>query len=106
LEKKGIILGYRLFFKSVEHKPFLILLSFKNYSTEKEKKLIAYVARKDSITQTLRMFGIWNLFLHIRIEDIEKLQNLIIEIRDKFDIIDNYELIPVFEDISIDLLPV
>ena len=105
MERKNIILGYRMFIKSEDQKPFVILLSFRNYSREAEKKLIAYLARANSVTQTLRLFGTWNLFIHARIEDNERLQNLIIELRDKFDIIDNCEIIPIFEDISIDLMP-
>ncbi|MEA3378295.1 MAG: Lrp/AsnC family transcriptional regulator [Nanoarchaeota archaeon] len=106
LEKKKIILGYRLFIKSSKYKPFIVLFSFKDYSRETEKKLVAYLSKDKNVTQTLRLFGLWNLFIQIRIEDYEKLQNLIIRLRDKFCIIGGYEIIPVFEDISINLLPI
>lgn len=106
LEKDRVILGYRAYLKAVKEKPFIVLFSFKNYSRKTERSLIAYLARKNNVTQTLRMFGVWALYLHVRIEDNEKLQNLIIDLRDRFDIIDDYEIIPVFEDISINLLPV
>ncbi|MBI5881202.1 Lrp/AsnC family transcriptional regulator [archaeon] len=105
LEQKKVILGYRMFLKSEQQKPFVVLLSFKDYSRKSEKLLLSYLAENDNITQTVRLFGIWDLFLHIRIEDNERLQQLIIDLRDKFSIIDNYEIIPVFEDISINLLP-
>ena len=72
----------------------------------REKGLLSFFARENHITQVARLFGIWNLFLHIRIEDHEKLQNLIIQLRGKFDIIDNYEIIPIFEDVAINLMPV
>ena len=106
LEKRNVILGYRTFLKQMKEKPFLLLFSFKDYSRKIEKDLISYLARRDEITQTLRLFGIWNLYIHVRMEDNEKLQNLIIKLRDKFDIIDDYEIMPIFEDISINLLPV
>lgn len=105
LEKNKIIVGYRIFIKSEQYRPFMVLLSFKSYTRDKEKTLLSFLGTEDHITQTVRMFGIWNLLLHIRIEDPEKLQNLIIELRDKFDIIDNYEIIPVFEDVAINLMP-
>ncbi|MFH1308099.1 MAG: Lrp/AsnC family transcriptional regulator [archaeon] len=105
LEKNKIILGYRLFIKSQEKKPFIILFSFKDYSKKEEKNLISYLSRTDSTTQLIRLFGSWNLFIHARIEDNEKLQKLIIDLRDKFEIIDNFEIIPVFEDIAINLFP-
>lgn len=105
LEKEKIILGYRMFISPQEKKPFILLLSFKEYSRMKEQQLVKALASYDSTTQILRLFGIWNLFMHLRIEDYEKLQNLVIELRDKYDIIDNFEIIPVFKDISINLLP-
>lgn len=105
MEKNKVILGYRMFVKSKDYKPFIVLFSFKNYSRATEKKLLSYLKQNDNITQVVRLFGLWNLFIHVRIEDNEKLQNLIIVLRDKYDIIDNYEIIPVFEDVSINLLP-
>jgi DNA-binding Lrp family transcriptional regulator len=106
LEQKKVILGYRMFIRSEEKLPFIVLLSFKDYSRSAEKTLLSYLAANDSVTQTVKLFGIWDLFLHIRIEDNEKLQELLIELRDRFSIIDDYEIIPVFEDISINLMPV
>ena len=97
LKKNKIILGYRIFIRSVEEKPLVILLSFKNYSLGQEKQLINYLRTKKEITQSLRLFGIWNMFIHVREKDIENVQRLLIELRDKFDIIDDYEIIPVFE---------
>ncbi len=105
LEKKRIILGYRMFLRCPEQKPFIILFSFRDYSKKEEKRLISYLGMENKITQTLRLFGVWNIFIHIRMEDNELLQNFIIKLRSKFSIIDNYEIIPVFEEISINLFP-
>ncbi len=106
MEKKKIILGYRMFIKSEEYKPFVVVFSFKDYSKSDEKRLLSYLARNDNVSQVIRLFGLWNMFVHVRISDNEKLQKLIIELRDKFNIISDYEIIPVFEDISINLFPV
>lgn len=106
LEKKNIILGYRMFMKLEEKKPFALLLSFRNYSRKAEQELINYLRNSEETTQTVRLFGIWNLFIHVRAKDNEQVQRLLIELRDKFDIIDNYEIIPIFEDISINLMPI
>lgn len=105
LEKNKVILGYRPYIKSEKEKPYIVLLSFKDYSRESEKSLTSYLGSRKEITQLARLFGVWNLFIHVRIEDNEKLQQLIVELRDKFDIIDDYEIIPVFEDIAINLMP-
>jgi len=109
LEEKRVILGYRMFLRSIEEvqqRAYIVLFSFKNYRKNIEQDLLGYVQRLDSVTQTIRLFGIWNLFIHVRVENNEKLQNIVIEIRDKFEIIDEYEIIPVFEDIAINLMPV
>ena len=105
LEKERVILGYRLFMKSEENQPFILLLSFKDYNRDKEKDLICYLARREEVTQSLRMFGTWNLFLHIRTRDNEKLQSFIAELRGRFDLVNDYEIIPIFEDIAINLMP-
>lgn len=105
LEKKKIILGYRMFVKTEDVKPYIILFSYKDYSKEQERKLLDHLGRKSHTTQTIRMFGLWNLFIHIREKGNENIQNLIIDLRDKFGIIDDYEIIPIFEDIQINLFP-
>ncbi len=105
MKTERIILGSRLFLKSEEKKPFIILFSFRNYSKDEEKKLLGYLAELESVTQVVRMFGLWNLFVHVRLDSDEQLQNLVADIRNQFDIIETFELIPVFSDIAINLLP-
>jgi DNA-binding Lrp family transcriptional regulator len=63
------------------------------------------LASSKESTQVVRLFGIWNLFIHLRSENNEEVQKILIDLRDKFEIIDNYEIIPIFEDISINLMP-
>ena len=43
--------------------------------------------------------------LHIRTKNNSELQNLIIDLKNKYPIIGNYEIIPIFSDISIDNFP-
>jgi len=106
LEENNVILGYRSFIMPFKKERFIVLFSLKDYSRDKERKLFAYFEEHSKINQSIRMFGPWNIFLHMNSKNYEELQNIIIEIRDKFDIIDNFEIIPVFEDISINLMPV
>ena len=105
LEEKNVILGYRMFISSQEQRPFVLLFSYKEYSRQKEKRLISYLQEERHVTQLIRLYGTWNLFVHLRMENDEKLQQLLVELRDGFDIIDTYEIIPIFEDIAINLLP-
>jgi len=105
LEKKNIILGYRLFMMSEELQPYIVLISYNNYSKKEESKLIEYTINHKNVTQTIRLFGIWNVFLHIRAKDVEHLQEILIDLRNSFDLIDDIETIPLFEDITINLMP-
>lgn len=105
LGQRKILLGYRLFIRSDEYKPYIVLLSFKEYSKQKEKKLVSELRLDKNATQTIRLFGRWHLLMHVRISDIEALQQMIIGLRERHDIIDEYEMIPVFEDITINVFP-
>ncbi len=106
MEKKRVIVGYRMFIKSKEFRPFAVVLSLKNYSKQAEKNLLAYLSRHDNVTFVNRLFGIWNMLVYVRARDDEQLKSIAIDLRDRFDIIDNYEIIPIFEDIAINLMPV
>lgn len=103
LEQRRVILGYRLFLKKSEEQPFIVLFSYKDYAAKAEARLLAYLGAHARVTQTVRLFGLWNLFVHVRLQSNEELQRLIIELRDAFPIIDEFEVIPVFEDIAINL---
>jgi len=105
LTEKGVILGSRLFVTDSTTERFIILLTYNEYSRSKEKKLIAELRQDERVTQTLHMFGRWRLFLHVRIENLEKLQSFIIHLREKYPFVKEHEVIPIFEDILIDLLP-
>ncbi len=105
MEKSKVILGYRLFIKQNAIPPSIILFSYKNYSQTSEQELISFLAARPEVTQQVRLFGIWNLFVHLRTRSPEDTQKFIIQTREKFELIDSYEVIPVFEDITINLLP-
>ncbi len=108
MEAQKVILGYRMYFKSAEElrrSAYIVLFSFKNYSQQNEKDFFSYVKHLDDITQAMRLFGLWDSFLNVRSPTNENVQEMVIQLRDKFDIIDEYEIIPVFEDLAIDLLP-
>lgn len=46
--------------------------------------------------------GGWSIMLHLRVKDSRELQKVITELRENYSSIGNYEIIPIFEDISID----
>lgn len=106
MKSKKIILGHRLFIHDKIMQPAMLLISFRNYLLQTEQQLIAYLHKKTEVTQTIRLYGSWNLLIHLRTQNNEELQQFIINLRDKFDIIDSFEIIPIFEDIAIDLFPI
>jgi Lrp/AsnC family transcriptional regulator for asnA, asnC and gidA len=105
LEKEGVISGYRIFIKDTVHKPFIVLFSYNNIDRNKESRLFAELRQSKPVTQAMKLFGEWNLFLIVRPTNLENLQDFIIQLRDKYDIILEHEIVPIFEDVTINLLP-
>ena len=106
-EKNNLIKGYRVFLDSKQYgyDAYIILIGFSNYGREMEKKIFAYARENPTITQALKLFGMWSLMLHVRAKDYQDIQKLVVELRNTYSIIGNYEIIPIFEDISINLFP-
>ncbi len=107
LERSGIIAGYRLFLRSEIHgyKAYLLFLSFRSYGRVVENKLMGYARNHKYITQASKLFGRWSLLFHIRAPDELTLQELLVELRNMYPSIGDYEIVPVFEDIAIDHFP-
>lgn len=106
LQKKGVILGQRLFITDESTQRFCVLFSYAHYSKQEEKKLFGAFAQHPKISQALHMFGFWPVFLHVRCKDLDELQSVILSLREKHPLIADHEIIPLFEDIQINLLPV
>ena len=107
LEQQKVIEGYRIFLKSSEYgyNAYMLFISFNNYGREAEKKILSYAKEHPNITQAVKLFGQWSLQFHLRVKEYEDLQKIIIELRNLYPIIGNYEIIPVFEDIAVNLFP-
>jgi len=104
-KKNGVIVGNRIFVHTEDKKPFIVLLTYSEYSKSREKKFLSEVRAHPKVTQALHCFGKWRVFLHVRVKDLEELQSFIISLREKHTIIREHEAVPVFEDIHINLLP-
>lgn len=107
LEHAGIIAGYRLFLRSELHgyRAYLLFLSFRSYGRVVENKLMGYARNNKCVTQASKLFGRWSLLFHIRAPDELALQELLVELRNMYPSIGDYEIVPVFEDIAIDHFP-
>lgn len=107
LEKKEIIAGYKTMvnFNHFDKQSFKIFIKYNNSKIEQEKSLLNYIKNKSGILATLKLLGKWNLDMEIHTKDIKELQQFIINLRNKFDIIEDYEIIQIIEDYGIDFYP-
>lgn len=108
MKKKKIIMGSKIFVrpKKLNLNSYKVLVSTKNYVKENEDLLFSYANTNKNIIYVQKLIGgIWAYSLGVEIENYEKLQDLLIKIRNKFAGIDDFEILPVFRDIKIDHLP-
>lgn len=108
LEGKGIILGYKLFYhpQKIGYQSYKLLISMDNLSQKQEKEFFSFAQQNKNIVFAHKNLGKWNYEFEIEIEDMIKLQEVIIELRIRFkeNIID-YELFPILYDYKINLFP-
>lgn len=108
LEEKGVIVGYKLFYhpQSIGYQSYKLLISCKNLSLEKEKKFFDFAFQNPNIIFAHKNLGKWNYEFEIEIEDLIKLQEIIIKLRTLFaDYVLDYELFPILYDYKINLFP-
>lgn len=107
LEAKKIIAGYKMMidFRHFEKHSYKIFIQYNNEKLEQEKNLLHYLKAKAGDLATTRLLGRWHLDIEIHFQDAKELQQFIIEIRNKFPIIENYEIVQVLEDYGIDFYP-
>ncbi len=103
MEQDGVIAGYRLFVNSEAYGylPYILLISFNSYGRDAEKKLLSYAQENPHVTQASKLFGKWSLLFHLRVSNAEDLQKIIIDMRNKCQILGDYEIVPIFHDIAI-----
>ncbi len=107
LEAKEIIAGYKMMidFRHFEKHSYKIFIRYNNEKLEQEKNLLHYLKAKAGDLATTKLLGRWNLDIEIHFRDSKELQQFIIEIRNKFLIIEDYEIVQILEDYGIDFYP-
>lgn len=105
LMRKEIILGSRMFLNSrkVGKESYKILLKMKNNVEEKER-LIKFVKNSEEVIYLMEFLGKYDFDLEIEVDNRERLQEFIINLRNNFDLID-YEIVSLFYDYGIDFFP-
>lgn len=107
LEKKGIIAGYKMMidFTHFNRLTYKIFIKYNNSLIEQEKSLLNYLKEIPGILSTTKHLGRWNLDIEIEPKNAKELQNFLITLRDKFDIVEDYEFIQILEDYGLDFYP-
>ncbi len=107
LEEKKVIVGYKAFidFHHFGKHSFKIFIKYNNSKIEQEKSLLTFLEQKAGVLAYLKLLGKWNLDVELHTKDIKELQQFIITLRNKYDIIEDYEIIQLIEDYGIDFYP-
>ncbi len=107
LEKNKVIAGYKplINFNHFDKQSFKIFIKYNNAKIEQEEQLLEFLRHKVGILAILKLLGKWNLDIEIHTNDIKELQKFIIELRNKYKIIENYEIIQIIDDYGIDFFP-
>ncbi len=108
LEENRVIQGYKLFYhpQRIGYQSYKLLISMDNLNQIMEKKFFIFAQQNKNIIFAHKNLGKWNYEFEIEIEDMIKLQEIIIELRVIFkeNVID-YELFPILHDYRINLFP-
>jgi Lrp/AsnC family leucine-responsive transcriptional regulator len=109
LEETGIIQGYKLFYhpQKIGYRSYKLLISMGNLNHKQEKEFFSFAQQHKNIIFAHKNLGKWNYEFEIEIEDMVKLQEIIIELRVRFkESIIDYELFPILHDFKINLFPI
>ncbi len=101
LENNQIIGGYTTIIDptSFGYQAFQLNIITQNINQEKLKKLFAYCNYHPNIILAIKVLGNWNIEIIYEVENAKKMQEHIIDLRNKFsDIIKDIELLNFFED--------
>jgi Lrp/AsnC family transcriptional regulator, leucine-responsive regulatory protein len=107
MENHGLISGYKIFinFSHLHLQSYKIFVKYDSQKKDKEQTLLDFIQQTPGIIATLRLFGKWDLDIEVHKEDNKSLQEFIMELRNKFDIIENYEIVSIIEEVGINWYP-
>lgn len=107
LEKNGVIAGYSAFidYHHLDKQAFRIFIRYNNHNRDQEKSLIQYLKQISGVVQTVQLFGKWNLDLEVHTNNVIDLQRFIMELRDKYNIIEDYDITSQIEELAVDTFP-
>lgn len=108
MTEKGIILGPKLFIhpQKLNYESFRVMLSLKSFSKKEDLSLEQYILQHKNITTIMKIIGgIWTYVLTIDAKNSEKLQEILINIRNKYSQIDDFKTLTIFKNMDEDHFP-
>lgn len=107
LEKQGIITGYNMMvnFKQFDRLSYKLFITYENSEIKQENELLSYLKTKSGILSYAKLLGKWNLDIELQPRSAKELQQFLIELRSKFVLIKDLEVIQIIEDYGIDYYP-
>lgn len=107
LQKEGIIAGYKplIDFNHLRKNSFQIFLKYNNSKIYQEKHLLNFLQNKKGILVTIKLLGRWDRDIEIHSDSIKDLQKFIIDLRNKFEIIEDYEIVHIIGDYGMNFYP-
>ncbi|MFH1521041.1 MAG: AsnC family transcriptional regulator [Candidatus Micrarchaeota archaeon] len=107
LEKKNLILGYRLplHARKIGAEAHMIFLGIHSYQPNLEKQLYEFLRHKN-VTFLVKHLGVWRFGLEVEVSSSREFQDFLIELRTRFgDMISTYETFPIFHDHVLNYFP-
>ncbi|MFH0949542.1 MAG: Lrp/AsnC family transcriptional regulator [Candidatus Aenigmatarchaeota archaeon] len=104
LEKKGIIVGYKLAinYRLLNYLFFKCLIKFQNFDKKRIRDLKLYARQHPNVIHWLKVIGEWDLELEIEAPSIDEFYSISNDFREKFsDIIQTFDAALVSEEHSI-----
>jgi len=107
MEQNKLISDYHIMvnFKHFNRLSYKIFITYDHQSINEEKNLISFIKNQSGILAHAKLLGKWDLDIEIQPKDALELQQFVIELRNKFKIIKDYELIQIIEDYCLDFFP-
>lgn len=104
LDKKGVIVGYKLFidYRKLGYMLFKCLVKLQNAGQERFRDLLLYSRQHPNVIYWQKVLGEWNIELDIEVSSIEEFYSIANDIRYKFsDIVQKFDTLLVTEDTAI-----
>ncbi|MFA5049507.1 MAG: Lrp/AsnC family transcriptional regulator [Candidatus Micrarchaeia archaeon] len=103
MERNGIINAYRigLDYKKLGKEFCKSFIYLKSKTSEKEKKLIAYIEQLPEIFTVIKSVGSWDIEFEFIVDNFHEFHSIMKILREKFDFIRNYESVIISKEYGI-----